>query len=116
MLKQTHRTLASSWYHDPAHYRREMESIWWNSWLCVARQSDWPDTGSYRVICVGDQQILITRAATGDLHAFHNTCRHRGSVLCEASAGQFAQRRIVCPYHAWTYSLEGELLRTPSRE
>jgi len=115
MLKQTQRTLASSWYHDPAHYRREMESIWWNSWLCVARQSDWPDSGSYRVICVGDQQILITRAATGDLHAFHNTCRHRGSVLCEASAGQFTQQRIVCPYHAWTYSLEGELLRTPRK-
>lgn len=115
MLNRAHKTLASDWYYDPDQYRRELESIWWNSWICVARESEWPGTGSYRLIRIGDQQILIPRAASGDLHAFHNTCRHRGSLLCESTAGEFRQQRIVCPYHAWTYSLEGELVRTPRK-
>jgi len=115
MLKRIHPTLPSLWYHDPGHYRRELKSIWWNSWLCVARVSEWSATGSYQVIRIGSQQILITRSANGELHAFHNTCRHRGSLLCDAAAGRFKGKHIVCPYHAWTYSLEGELLRTPRK-
>jgi Rieske 2Fe-2S family protein len=113
LLNRTHQTLPASWYYDPDHYRRELESIWWKDWLCVARESEWAKTGSYRVIRVGNQQILITRSSSGELQAFHNTCRHRGALLCESAAGQFQQGRIVCPYHAWTYSLEGKLLRTP---
>jgi len=115
MLESIQPTLPASWYHDPDHFNREMQSIWWNSWLCVARESEWSETGSYRVISVGSQQVLITRSARGELQAFHNTCRHRGSLLCETAVGQFGQERIVCPYHAWTYSLEGELLRTPRK-
>jgi len=113
MLNRTESTLPSSWYFEPEQYRRELEAIWWQGWLCVGREDEWPATGSYRIVGVGGQQILIARAATGVLHAFHNTCRHRGSLLCETLAGTFRQSRIVCPYHAWTYSLEGRLTHTP---
>jgi len=115
MLSHVRRTLPSGWYYEAAHHHRELERIWWNRWLCVAHQSEWPATGSYRLAHIGDQQILITRAASGELHAFHNTCRHRGSLLCETASGQFRQQRIVCPFHAWTYSLEGELTGTPRK-
>ena len=115
MLKQTFASLPASWYYDLQQYQREMESIWWREWLCVARTSEFPETGSYRLVHVGSQHIIISRTASGELRAFHNTCRHRGSLLCEAASGRFEQERIVCPYHAWTYSLEGELLRTPRK-
>src|SRR5205085_5764162 len=57
----------------------------------------------------------VLRGEDGALHAFHNTCRHRGSVLCTQDNGNFARRRIVCPYHSWTYDLAGRLVATPRR-
>lgn len=115
MLDSSHPTLPAHWYFEPGHYQREMEAIWWKEWLCVAHASEWRETGDYRIIQVGTQQVVITRDGTGELQAFHNTCRHRGSLLCESHSGQFRQERIVCPYHAWTYSLQGDLLRTPRK-
>ncbi len=115
MLTQSHPTLPATWYYDPDQYRREMECIWWKEWLCVARTSELPATGCFRMVHVGTQQIIITRTAGNELKAFHNTCRHRGSLLCEHDTGQFNAERIVCPYHAWTYSLEGKLQRTPRK-
>ena len=52
---------------------------------------------------------------SGHVRAFHNTCRHRGSILCTTEAGRFPRERIVCPYHAWTYDLDGHLNATPQR-
>lgn len=115
MLTQTHSTLPAAWYYDPDQYRREMECIWWKEWLCVARVSELPDPGCYRVVQAGTQQVIITRTGHNEFRAFHNTCRHRGSQLCETATGQFQGERIVCPYHAWTYSLQGDLLRTPRK-
>jgi len=115
MLEHPYPTLPSTWYFDAGHHRRELDAIWWQEWLCVARESEFAQPGDFRIVRVGGQQVLITRTTSGSLRAFHNTCRHRGSLLCETAAGQFAQQRIVCPYHAWTYSLEGELLRTPRK-
>ncbi len=115
MLTHTRHSLPSWQYFDPAHYQLELRAIWQNEWLCIGRTSEWPDAGSFRVVSLGDQQIVITRTAEGALRAFHNSCRHRGSLLCETASGRFAQQRIVCPYHAWTYSLEGDLQHTPRR-
>ncbi|HET6565880.1 MAG TPA: aromatic ring-hydroxylating dioxygenase subunit alpha [Xanthomonadales bacterium] len=115
MLQQTHPGLPAHWYFDPQHHERELAAIWHTHWICVGRESDWPETGSYQSIKLGSQDILVVRAADGRLNAFHNTCRHRGSILCEAAAGTLKQQRIVCPYHAWTYGLDGQLQRTPRR-
>jgi Rieske 2Fe-2S family protein len=116
MLERPYRTLPAGWYYQPGQYRRELEAIWFDSWICVARASEWPAAGSYRVVRIGDQQIMITRDAAGRLHAFHNTCRHRGSLLCDSTSGQVRHNRIVCPYHAWAYSLEGQLLSAPGMQ
>jgi len=68
------------------------------------------------VVKLGSQSILILRNSKQELKAFHNVCRHRGSLLCTADQGSFARNRIVCPYHAWTYDLEGSLVATPRRK
>lgn len=113
-LRRAEETLPSRYYFDPAHHERELAAIWYRNWvyLCRARSLETP--GSYRTFDLGTQQVLLLRDQSGRLRAFHNTCRHRGSRLCPAEAGRFASKRIVCPYHRWTYSLEGKLLRTSS--
>jgi Rieske 2Fe-2S family protein len=107
--------LPSAFYYDPAHHIRELEAIWYREWVCVGHTSDWTETGEYRVFSLGDQNIIITKTDSGELKAYHNTCRHRGSELCSEKTGQFSGGRIVCPYHAWVYSLEGDLQRTPRK-
>jgi len=106
-------TLPASWFYDPEHYAREVQAIWHRDWICIGRAEDWPHGGDFHRLRIGGQQIVVTRAEDGALHAWHNTCRHRGSLLCETDSGRFEQGHIVCPYHAWTYSLSGELLRAP---
>jgi Rieske 2Fe-2S family protein len=107
--------LPSTYYYDPAHHARELEAIWYREWICVGHTSDWKDEGEYRVFSLGDQKIIITKTSSGELKAYHNTCRHRGSELCSEKAGRFHSGRIVCPYHAWVYSLEGDLERAPRK-
>ena len=108
-------TLPSHYYFDEAHYQRELESFWYHNWICVGRCDELTEPGEYRTIQVGDQSIIVMRDSNRDIKAFYNTCRHRGSTLCEAERGRFKGGRIVCPYHAWTYSLEGDLEQTPWR-
>jgi glycine betaine catabolism A len=107
--------LPASWYRDPAHYARELEAFWYRNWIAVAREEELPAPGDWRMVRIGTQALVITRGEAGELRAFHNTCRHRGSVLCTEERGNFARRRIVCPYHSWTYDLAGELVATPRR-
>jgi glycine betaine catabolism A len=105
----------SSWYFDPAHYARELEVFWYGRWIAVGRAEEIAEFGEWRVVRIGTQSIVLVRGADGKVRAFHNTCRHRGSILCTAERGRFARERIVCPYHAWTYGLGGELVATPRR-
>ena len=107
--------LPASWYRDPAHYERELEVFWYARWICVARDEELAATGDWKRVRVGTQSIVVLRDEAGAVRAFHNTCRHRGSVLCSEDRGRFARRRIVCPYHAWTYDLGGRLVATPRR-
>jgi len=107
--------LPASWYRDPAHYERELEVFWYARWICVARDEELAATGDWKRVRVGTQSIVVLRDEAGAVRAFHNTCRHRGSVLCSEDGGRFARRRIVCPYHAWTYDLGGRLVATPRR-
>jgi Rieske 2Fe-2S family protein len=115
MLQETHPGLPAHWYYDPEHFQQEMQAIFRQQWICVGRETDWPEPGSYQVISLAGQNILVVRSSDQQLNAFHNTCRHRGSILCEQASGQLTQGRIVCPYHAWTYDLWGDLRHTPRR-
>ena len=114
-LTQLEPTLPSHYYFDPAHHQRELGLFWYRDWQIVGRVDGLENPGDYRVIEIGDQSVVVTRNENRELKAFHNTCRHRGSVLCAQASGKFSGGRIVCPYHSWTYSLEGELTNTPWR-
>ena len=115
VLKEIQRSLPAHWYYDPGHYERELAAIWYRDWVCVGRAESLAESGDYFVAAIGDQSIIVTKDADGSLRAFHNTCRHRGSILCRKASGRFRNTRIVCPYHTWTYSTDGRLLATPGR-
>src|SRR3954466_9242767 len=107
--------LPATWYRDPVHYQRELDAFWYSRWIAVAREEELPRLGDWRLARIGTQSVVLLRAEDGRLRAFHNTCRHRGSVLCTQESGNFARKRIVCPYHSWTYDLGGQLVATPRR-
>jgi Rieske 2Fe-2S family protein len=92
-----------------------LNAIWYRDWVCVGRLDSLARDGAWFVATIGNQKIIVTRVAHDRVLAFHNTCRHRGSELCREDAGQFRNGRIICPYHTWTYSLEGDLIATPRR-
>ncbi len=107
--------LPASYYFDPAHHARELAKIWQRNWLYVCRSGEIATPRSYRTFELGEQGIFLVRDELGVLRGFYNTCRHRGAALCRDSSGRFAPAGIVCPYHAWRYSLRGELVQTSSR-
>jgi glycine betaine catabolism A len=89
----------------------ERDRLFQGSWFCVGRTEEAPDTGSFVAVDVAGESVLIVRGADGTLRAFLNVCRHRGSQLCQGSGSLVA---IRCPYHAWSYGLDGRLLATPN--
>ena len=115
LLTETRHSLPSDWYYDAGHYERELEAIWYRDWVCVGRAKEVPNEGDFLVRKIGNQSLFVTRDKDDGIHVFYNTCRHRGSVLCTKENGRFANGRIICPYHSWTYSLAGELVATPGR-
>jgi glycine betaine catabolism A len=114
-LERLEAGLPAAWYYDPAHYRRELDVFWHRGWVAACRAEELPAAGDWVRVSIGSQDIVVLKDGKGVLKAFHNTCRHRGSILCEEASGKFARGRIVCPYHAWTYDLEGKLVGTPRR-
>jgi len=109
LLRGDEPTLPSDWYIDPAHHRRELASIWYRRWVCVGREEELGAPRDFAVVGIGDQSVLLARDLDGGLRAFHNTCRHRGSRLCDEERGRLRGAAIVCPYHGWTYGLDGSL-------
>ncbi len=114
-LRKTERTLPTSFYVDPAHHARELSSIFYRQWLYVGRAETLPEPLSYRTFEIGDQSVLLVRDEAGTIRAFHNTCRHRGSRLVDPGSGRLRAKCIACRYHAWTYGLDGKLLRVFSQ-
>jgi Rieske 2Fe-2S family protein len=114
-LTKSHPTLPAHYYLDDAHYDRELSAIWYNNWIYVCRSDALDKPRAFRTMEIGTQNILLVRDEECNLHAFHNTCRHRGSVLCTEKEGKLSTGSIICPYHRFTYSLQGELKRVPSK-
>src|ERR1700722_2941556 len=102
-------------YFDPRQYERELQRIWYRNWVYVGRSSDVARARAFRTFELGDQRIILVRDEQGVLQGFHNTCRHRGAALCREPAGVLRTPAIICPYHAWVYNLQGDLLRTSSK-
>lgn len=85
----------------------DMAAIYGRSWILIGFDCELPRPGSYLSEMIGTWPILIVRGRDGEIRAFHNSCRHRGSILCQPGSG--TAPRIVCPYHRWTYDLDGSL-------
>jgi glycine betaine catabolism A len=102
------KTLPASWYISPEVFAQERERIFSRQWLCVGREEAISQPGDFFTVERGGENLIVTRDKDGAVHAFFNVCRHRGSRICEAGSGHF-QGSIQCPYHAWTYGLDGEL-------
>ncbi len=107
-------SLPSEWYYDPAQYLRELQHLWYKDWIYLCRADALAAPLAFQLFDIGTQQVLLLRDETGELRAFHNTCRHRGAALCRESRGKLPTRRITCPYHAWSYDLRGALVAVPT--
>jgi choline monooxygenase len=104
-------TIPSSWYVDQNLYYLELKSVFSNTWQLAARVDQMTQPGQYVTTDIAGEPIVIVRGNDGVLRGFYNVCRHHAAAVMTEPAGKTAQLR--CPYHGWTYSLEGELKGTP---
>jgi Rieske 2Fe-2S family protein len=105
------RTLPGEYYRSEALYNEERDGIFARRWVCVGRAGQIEDLGDYFLAEVAGESLIVLRDAGGP-RAFYNVCRHRGTRLCEQAAGRLGAS-ISCPYHGWTYGLDGRLLGAP---
>ena len=103
-------TFPWSWYVDPAVLAAEQEGVFRRCWQYVARVDQVREPGAFVATRAGDVPVLVVRGREGELRAFLNVCRHRGSLVCE---GEGHRETLQCPYHAWTYDLDGMLRSAP---
>ena len=106
------RTLPGSDYHDPAVYELEREQVFFRSWYIAGRSDQAAKPGAWFTVDVVGESILVMRGNDGALRGFYNVCRHRGAVLRDEECGE-ERGALACPYHAWCYSFDGELVATP---
>jgi Rieske 2Fe-2S family protein len=101
-------SLPQGLYTDPRAFDFDLDAIYARSWLMAGLECELPTAGSRLALTIGKWPVLIVRDKAGEIRAFHNSCSHRGSILCEAGHG--SAPRLICPYHRWTYGLDGSLL------
>jgi phenylpropionate dioxygenase-like ring-hydroxylating dioxygenase large terminal subunit len=102
-------------YHDAEFFEREKQAIFRNAWQLVCHLSDIPHAGDFHTFEFLGESVVVLRAEDGAVRAFHNVCRHRAARLLDGPSGHCG-RRITCPYHAWTYALDGRLIAVPQRD
>ncbi|MCZ6855485.1 MAG: aromatic ring-hydroxylating dioxygenase subunit alpha [Gammaproteobacteria bacterium] len=116
------KTLPKDYYFSTKIFAEERERIFFSQWFCVGRASEVAATGDYFAVDLCGESIIVVRDESGDLNAFYNVCRHRGSQLIPmVSEGEKApaclkgriKDVIRCPYHSWTYGLDGTFKRAP---
>ncbi|GAB3292183.1 aromatic ring-hydroxylating oxygenase subunit alpha [Parasphingorhabdus pacifica] len=106
--------VAGRLYTDPGIFDQEMTKIFERTWVWVAHESEVPKAGSFKSTFVGRQPVVVTRDRKGNIHTLLNRCRHRGASICEKPQGQ--ANGFTCPYHAWSYGLDGTLRGIPYPE
>ena len=107
------RSLPGWTYHDPEFFAAELERVIRPSWQIVCHTSEVPGPGDYRTLDYLGESVLVIRGLDGQLRAFTNVCRHRAMRLVEGDAG--CAKKLVCPYHAWTYAADGRLTGVPMK-
>jgi phenylpropionate dioxygenase-like ring-hydroxylating dioxygenase large terminal subunit len=106
-------TLPPRWYLDPALYEREVERVFRREWLCVARADQLPRPGSYLALDLLGEPLVALRDLEGELRVLSRVCRHRAMPVV---SGRGEARALQCPYHRWTYALDGRLLAAPEMD
>jgi glycine betaine catabolism A len=106
------KTLPARYYTDPEIFRREIEKFYFDRWICAGRTDQIREPGDFFLREVGGESIIVTRDQGGTPRAYYNVCRHRGTRMCTAGSGKLPGR-IQCPYHGWSYGLDGCLLGAP---
>ena len=102
--------LQGEFYTDPTIFAADMQRMISRHWFCALHASDLAESGDYRVIEIGGESVILVRNRDGEIRALLNVCRHRGSRLCSAQPGRAQAMRFTCPYHAWSYDLDGRLV------
>jgi phenylpropionate dioxygenase-like ring-hydroxylating dioxygenase large terminal subunit len=102
-------------YRDPDFFELEKRTIFRTSWQLVCHGNDMPNPGDYHTFDLLGEAIVAVRGKDGQIRCFHNVCRHRASRLLDGPKGH-CPGRITCPYHAWTYALDGRLVGVPHRD
>ena len=92
----------------------EWEGIWTKAWLFAGLESDLLEPGDFFIYDIGRESIVITRNDENEISAFYNVCQHRGNKIVTLESGSFS--KVSCPYHGWTYGLDGTLEHVPDRE
>jgi phenylpropionate dioxygenase-like ring-hydroxylating dioxygenase large terminal subunit len=105
-------TLARGFYLDPDLLEAEASRIWYREWLYLAHESEIPKVGDFVVREMLGESIIVVRTSKTDVRAMLNVCRHRGARIVDAPCG--TAKRFSCPYHQWTYGLDGTLRTAPS--
>jgi len=105
---QAGHTLPQPFYRDPDIYEFDLSAVFGRSWLMLGFEAELPEPGCYFSLAVGRHPIIVVRGRDDVIRGFHNICRHRGAQICPEGSGKFS--RIVCPYHRWTYGLDGRLM------
>src|SRR5258707_12373166 len=100
-------------YSDPAYFDLESQRVFRQAWQVVCHVNDIPLPGDYHTLDFLNERVVAVRGDNGAVRAFHNVCRHRAARVLDGATGNCG-RRMVCPYHAWSYGLDGRLIRTPA--
>ena len=106
--RRTGWTLPQAYFTDPGIYRLDIERVWRTGWLFAGHSCEIPEAGDYFLVELDTDSVIVVRGDGGAIHALHNVCRHRGSILCTEPCGHVG--KLVCPYHQWAYDLDGRLL------
>ena len=110
LASEPRRALPPRYYLSPELFERARTSVFFRSWLFACHESQVAEAGDYLAFPVLDQDLFVARDRAGGLRAFYNVCQHRGHRLLEGSGNK---RLLVCPYHAWSYDLDGRLRSAP---
>ena len=105
------RAMPKSVYTSAEFLAQEQKHVFAHDWLCAGRAENLPNPGDYLTLQIAAEPVLVLRDRDGEIRAMSNVCRHRMSTLLE---GRGNTRTIVCPYHAWTYNLDGSLRGAPA--
>jgi anthranilate 1,2-dioxygenase (deaminating, decarboxylating) large subunit len=106
--------VAGTLYTDPALFEREMDRIFHRTWVWVAHESEIAKAGDFKMAWVGRRPVIVSRDRRGGINVLLNRCRHRGASVCETPKGN--GNGFTCPYHAWSYALDGTLRGIPYPE